>query len=777
MGYHRTGHGRAARSGVLHLRTRRRKVFATVAVTGLVLAGTAITSSAIAQTNSPAALPFEVQSLDGSGNNRANPDWGLAGNDYSRVADASYADGIGEPVAGPNPRVVTNRIINDSHQNLFSERNVTQWGFAWGQFLDHTFGLRLGRSPDDPDGEQAPIPFDPNDPIEEFENDLGVIGFERSAISPGTGVDTPREQVNTVSSYIDAWAVYGGTEERLEWLRDGSVDGEIGNNEASLLLPEGYLPRAFDRGDPATAPEMEIGGRLTVDPTQAAVAGDIRANENIALTATHTLFAREHNRIVSLLPDSLSEEEKFQIARRVVIAEQQFITYNEFLPAMGVTLPAYAGYKPTINTDLSNEFATVGYRAHSFIHGELELATNLDRYSPEDLAALEELGVEIEQEEGATEGELIVALNLAFFNPDLLELLQLGPMLQGLGLEAQYKNDEQIDNQLRSVLFQIPVEGNPDCLDGPELPACFDGVNDLGAIDIARGLDHGIPSYNDLREAYGLEPKASFTEVTGEDTAEFPPGLGIDDPASLVFTELFDIDGNPIDLEDEEAVDGEARFGVRATTLAARLQALYGSVDDLDPFTGMIAEQHVPGTDFGELQLAIWSREFANLRDGDRFFYGNNPALNTIRQRYGIDFRTNLGDVIARNTDIPRDEMNGNVFLAADEEPTACEAAFEVVNQWADGFIATVSVTNTGSTTVNGWEMDFRFPTGQVIQDSWNARFSQSGPDVTVGVPAGNWQGTLAPGDTATGWMRASWDRATNARPTHYTMNSGRCTT
>ena len=95
------------------------------------------------------------------------------------------------------------------------------------------------------------------------------------------------------------------------------------------------------------------------------VAGDVRANENIALTATHTLFAREHNRIVSLLPTSLSQEDKFQIARRIVIAEQQYITYNEFLPAMGVTLPAYPGYKPSVNAALSNEFATVGYRAHS----------------------------------------------------------------------------------------------------------------------------------------------------------------------------------------------------------------------------------------------------------------------------------------------------------------------------------------------------------------------------------------------------------------------------
>lgn len=746
-----------------------------VAVTGLVAAGTVIGGSATAQTTSPAALPFEAQSLDGSGNNQANPDWGLAGNDYSRVAATRYADGIGEVVDSPNARNISNRIFNDTHQNLFSERNVTQWGFAWGQFLDHTFGLRLGRLPEQPDGEPAPIAFDPNDPMEEFTNDLGVIGFERSAISSGSGVNSPREQVNTVSSYIDAWAVYGGTDARIEWLREGPVDGNLGNNGAKLLLPEDYLPRAETRGDPAGAPPVEVDGLLRATPQRATIAGDVRSNENIGLTATHTLFAREHNRIVDLLPASLSEEEKFQIARRVVIAEQQYVTYNEFLPAMGVVLPAYTGYKSNINTDLSNEFATVGYRAHSMIHGEIELETDLDRYSAADLAEFEEQGLELAIE--GDEIEIAIPLNRAFFNPDLVESLQLGPLLQGLGLEAQYNNDEQIDNQLRSVLFQIPVEGNPGCLDGPGLPECFNGVTDLGAIDVARGFDHGMPSYNQLRQAYGLAPKSSFTAITGESTDQFPPGLGVDDPASLEFLELRDIDGNVIDPADEDAVEGEARSGTRATTVAARLRAVFGSVNNLDAFTGMLAERHVAGADMGELQLAIWTREFRNLRDGDRFFYGNNPALDTIRQQYGIDFRRPLGQIIADNSDIPRSEMNENVFLVNDEEPTACNATFTLVSQWSDGFLATVSVTNTGTTTVNGWQTTFRFPTGQVILDSWNTRFSQSGPDVTMSVPAGNWQGTLAPGETATGWMRASWDRATNARPTHYTMNGGRCTT
>jgi hypothetical protein len=479
-------------------------------------------------------------------------------------------------------------------------------------------------------------------------------------------VTSPREQVNTVSSYIDAWTVYGGTNERLEWLREGPVDGNLANNAATLFLQEGYLPRRDSRGDAATAPTMDINGRLAGAPDTAAVAGDVRANENIGLEATHTLFAREHNRIVAQLPQWLNEDEKFQIARRIVIAEQQYITYNEFLPALGIQLPRYRGYDPRVDASLSNEFATVGYRAHSMIHGEFEFETEADRYTPEQLEAFEAMGVEVEAGEGDAAGEvgLAVPLNVAFFNPDLLEQIQLGPVLQGIGSESQYNNDEMIDNQLRSVLFEIPVPGNNACLDGEGLPECFSGILDLGALDIERGRDHGMPSYNEMRAAYGLAPRASFTEVTGEaaDAAQAPDGIDINDPAILEFVKLLDADGNDVPLDAEEAEPLPVE-GVRQTSLAARLEAIFGSVDEIDAFTGMLAEPHVEGVEFGELQLAIWARQFRALRDGDRFFYGNDPGLSRIRRYFGIDYRHTLAEVIAANTDIPIEELNANVFV------------------------------------------------------------------------------------------------------------------
>jgi peroxidase len=597
------------------------------------------------------------RTLDGSGNNVLHPDWGQANTKYLRVAGPNYADGIATPVAGPPSRYVSNRIFNDVHQNLFSENSVTQWGFVWGQFMDHTFGLRQEAG-----GENAPIAFSGSDPLETFQNDLGVIPFTRTPAAPGTGVVSPRQQLNTVSSYIDAWSVYGGTNARLEWMREGTIDGNPANNGAKLLLANGLLPRRSARGNAGAAPEMALMGRLVATPEKAMVAGDVRANENIALTATHTLFAREHNRIVSRLnavAPLLSQEDKFQIARRVVGAEQQFITYNEFLPALGVTLAPYAGYNPTVDASLSNEFAAVAYRAHSMIHGELEPRAPAGTYSAAQLAEFEDEGIEVEQEPG--EVVLVTPLNLAFGNPDLLAEIGLGPVLRGIGGESEYKNDEQIDNQLRSVLFQIPVTGNPGCLDGPTLPQCFRGVIDLGAIDIERGRDHGVPLYNDLRRAYALAPKTSFTAITGESTDRFPYGLDIDDPRILDFVKLFDRNGNEIPLGSPEA-GTSAVVGVRRTTLAARLRAIYEDVNKVDAFVGMISERHAPGTELGELQRAAWRRQFENLRDGDRFFYLNDPQLELIRVAYGVDFRRTLGQIIEENTGV---DVQSNVFKLA----------------------------------------------------------------------------------------------------------------
>jgi hypothetical protein len=627
---------------------RQIRLFSGVAVAIAVTANGAFVRPLPSRAPRPA---FEIRSLDGSSNNRRNPSWGKAGTPYARIAATKYADRAGAMVEGPNTRLISNRVFDDIGVNLFSERGASQWVWAWGQFLDHDLGLR-----DETPGEHAPIAFDADDPLEQFTNDFGAIDFSRTPAAPRVGRSTTRQQINTISSFIDASNVYGTTRARLDWLLDGPADGNPSNNAATLMLPDGYLPQVSARGDATTAPAVDLMGALMGTPDRAVVAGDVRANENVALTAIQTLFAREHNRIVGALPAGLPEMLKFEIARRVVGAEVERITYEKFLPAMGIKLSKYRGYNVNADPSLTNEFATVAFRAHSMVHGEFEVDYTPGQYSAEQLAAFQAGGIRVIDE--PDDHAMVIPLTVAFGNPDLLKSVGLGPVLASLSGERQYRNDEQIDNSMRSVLFQVPRPGTTDaaaCHTPVTDPLCFSGVVDLGALDVERGRDHGIPSYNALRRAYGLAPKTSFTAITGESTDQFPIDPLIDandpinDPNIMDFVQLKDANGTVLDSVDPETREN-AVTGTRRSTLAARLKAIYGTTDSVDAFVGLVSEPHVAGTELGELQLAIMKKQFENLRDGDRFFYANDQVLTLIKRTFGIQVLS-LSEIINANSD------------------------------------------------------------------------------------------------------------------------------
>ena len=165
----------------------------------LVLAALIASITLVPSSSSFGADGVEARSLDGSGNNVANPNWGQANTPYLRLAPANYADHVQSMVAGPPARYVSNRIFNDIGTNVFSENNLSQWGWLWGQFLDHTFGLR-----DEHAAESAPIPYAAQDvdKLERFKNDFTTMSFARTPAAPGTGVGTTvRQQINTVSAF------------------------------------------------------------------------------------------------------------------------------------------------------------------------------------------------------------------------------------------------------------------------------------------------------------------------------------------------------------------------------------------------------------------------------------------------------------------------------------------------------------------------------------------------------------------------------------------------
>ena len=105
----------------------------------------------------------------------------------------------------------------------------------------------------------------------------------------------------------------------------------------------------------------------------------------------------------------------------------------------------------------------------------------------------------------------------------------------------------------------------------------------------------------------------------------------------------------------------------------------------------------------------------------------------------------------------------------------SCSVHYAITNQWSGGFGTSLTITNTGSTVINGWSLQFSFPNGQTITQLWNGSYTQSGSAVTItnvsyngSIPAG---GTVssAPG------FNGSWS-GSNGSPTAFALNGATCT-
>jgi peroxidase len=108
-------------------------------------------------------------------------------------------------------------------------------------------------------------------------------------------------------------------------------------------------------------------------------AGDLRATEHDALFVLQVLFLRNHNRLARLLQHSAgasaSDEELYQAARALNIAQYQHIVFNEFLPVYlgSGAPPPYAGYNPSVDPRITNEFAAAAFRlGHSLVGCEIK---------------------------------------------------------------------------------------------------------------------------------------------------------------------------------------------------------------------------------------------------------------------------------------------------------------------------------------------------------------------------------------------------------------------
>ena len=288
-----------------------------------------------------------------------------------------------------------------------------------------------------PAGDRA---FDPN-----FTG-AATISLDRTIFTVGSAV-TPREQINSITSFIDGANVYGADASRAAGLRDLSSNGLLRTSSGGSLMPLNTTGLANDNGN-------------SLEADEAFVAGDIRANEQIGLTATHTLFVREHNRIATDLASRIDGGEAeliakrdasiaasngvdseadfiYQSARKLVGAQIQKITYDEFLPVLlGSSSPASsaASYNPTIDAGVSNEFSTAAFRVgHTMLSPDLKL---------------------VDPVTGLNSGS--VALQDAFFSPSLMEAVGVDSVLAGLASQTAQKIDTHVIDDVRNFLFGPP---------------------------------------------------------------------------------------------------------------------------------------------------------------------------------------------------------------------------------------------------------------------------------------------------------------------------------
>ena len=408
-------------------------------------------------------------SFNGSNNNKENLNWGEANLTLRRLASQAYSDGISElsNKGSPNARVISNTVCDQQPDlNIMDERNLSDMNWVWGQFISHDidftptaiFDTKLQSL------ERIQISAPENDP--HYRENQTMMSVFRSLYDVRTGFsrENNREQINTVTPWLDGSVIYGTSEQRANELRtfEGGklITTEHKNGDLLQLAPANSIEIQRVRG-------------------LAFFSGDIRANENIALTAVNTLFVREHNRIAEeILNDNpeLSDEEIFQMARKINTAIIQSITYNEFIPSLGIELESYNTYDKSVNPQISHLFSVVAFRiGHSQI-GEQFVLVN-------------ETGI-----------NQMVAMEDGFFNPSIIQKHGIDSIINGLVVTKQQANDIYYHNSIRNFLFGEPQRGGLD----------------LCALDIIRARDHGIPNYNSIREEIGLLPVMEFDEINSD---------------------------------------------------------------------------------------------------------------------------------------------------------------------------------------------------------------------------------------------------------------------
>ena len=419
------------------------------------------------------------------------------------------------------------------------------------------------------------------------------------------------------------------------------------------------------------------------------ITGDGRGNENIGLTAVHTIFHAEHNRLWEYLQGVITDatttstgltlaqlnnfkdawkltrggawngERLFHASKLITEMEYQHLVFGEFSRKVQPLIKPFVAYDPTIRPDITGEFAHAVYR-----YGHSQLNETVDRTSV-----------------GGAANDLKVPLLYAFLNPPefnqphdyytsanprnpdpigtaLTGAQAAGSIVRGMSRQTGNEIDEFVTGALRNSLLGLPL--------------------DLATLNIARGRDAGIPSLNSFRRT--VNAQTGITSLAPYDSwVEF--GQSLRHPESLVnFVAAYGTTNGPIEFLDASTVNPtdtisvsldaadntidytlkraaaqsivdcyEMYHGVGNETCEAFMVGNSG-LEDVDMWIGGLAENNTQaGTMLGSTFDYVFKKQLEKLQESDRFYYlGRLAGLNLT-----VQVETNFfSDIIMRNTDV-----------------------------------------------------------------------------------------------------------------------------
>ncbi|XP_069766439.1 eosinophil peroxidase-like isoform X2 [Narcine bancroftii] len=445
-------------------------------------------------------------------NNRMKPRLGSSNTALARWLPARYEDGISIPLGWtpnklPLAREVSNKILKVSNKDVISDKYFSHMFMQWGQWIDHDMSLSpvsgsLETFNDGINCERTcvqrnpcfPIKIPPGDP--RITQNETCMPFFRSAPACGTGESAslfgdvnPRQQINSLTSFIDVNEVYGSTDCLANKLRN--LTNELGllavNQEYSDNGRE-YLP--FITISRNLCGVLREACAAHPKATPCFIGGDVRVNEQLGLLSIHTIFLREHNRIareLKRLNPHWSGDTIYHETRKILGAFQQIINTRDYIPkvigdeASQEYLPSYNGYDASVNPSIASVFSTAAFR-----FGHLSIQPTLFR--------LDENFKEHPQFKN-------LPLHLTFFSPwRMIREGGVDPLIRGLfGHPAKlHTQDKLMVDELRDNLFKLTAHVSLD----------------LGSLNIQRSRDHGLQGYTAWRRFCGLSEPKTLLELT-----------------------------------------------------------------------------------------------------------------------------------------------------------------------------------------------------------------------------------------------------------------------